>query len=798
MTADSDSGYSTTNDFTINVELNVTGTYTVEYSRTGRADETKDFTAGSATGITLRAGETATIKDIPAGTTYTVTEAAITDTAYEFVDYTGSNTGTIAANTEKTVTVNNRYTAPAVEYGTIEVSKKVNNDNSLTVPGEYEFTVKCSAGYVQDETSGTIASTEHKFTIQDNGEVIRIKVPIGDTYTITESDYSSSEYNWSVSYSDSQSVTPTDPDKPVSVKITNTFTPNSTTPGTLTVYKKVSGDTTSDILNLEYKFTVMCGDQYVQDTYGTIGPDYYAFTIKNGGKVEIGGLASDNKIYVVEEVDIDTSVLPAGYTWNKPASQSVTLDDQNGVNSGVVTITNNYTYTSPSPTTGSITFTKTFGGDVTEAEAAGDNLYFTITNASGLYLDLNGNLSSSEVRITLADMDHQSAKEWSKTIDNVPFGTYTVNEHNEEIYPAGSSTPYTFDASSVKTASTTIDNSSTSSLSGRLDLTNVYKKDNSSSSSSSSDTPTPGPTTPGQLSFTKTFGGDVTEDEAKDASIYFVITNEAGEYLNPDGTFTSTEARITLKDLDHTPGTLVWSKTFDVPDGKYTIVEHNEEIFPEGCSVPYTLEESSVISATVVVDSSSSTTSGKVDFTGIYTTGKDLDVVLSKEDIAGNEIADAVLTFTSLDGYDLSGVVVTQNNVAVTFTLSEDKTAISFTTVGTAPSIIKGLRAGTYELKEVVTPEAYLTAEAITFKLLNDGSTDCNGDIRVAGSAIIMVDQADPSYDTDVISAKRTPGSIPATGEQMSFMAFAGVMLIGMCAACFAGFAVYRKKKDTL
>ena len=743
---------------------------------------------------------------------YTVTETAngiTTTSTYELVSTTVNNkdatTDTIDTSAQSdhkaTFVFENTYRAkatPVVEYGTIIVSKKV-NDNGLKVPDEYEFTVACSDGYVQNESSGSIATTEYKFTIKDN-QKIEIKVPIGYTYTITESDCSSSEYNWSVSYSDSQSVTPTDPDKPVSVKITNTFTAKSSTPGTLTVYKAVTGDAASSLSDLEYKFTVMCGDDYVQDIYGKTGPEYYAFTIKDGGKVEIGGLDADDKTYVVKEVDVDPSVLPAGYTWNGAtySPESITLDSKNAIDSGVVTITNNYTYTSPAPTTGSITFTKTFGGDVTEAEASGDNLYFTITNSSGLYLDLNGNLSSSEVRITLADMDHPSSDVWSKTIDNVPLGTYTVNEHNEEIYPAGSSTPYTFDASSVKTASTTIDNSSTSSLSGRLDLTNVYKKDNSSSSSSSSDTPTPGPTTPGQLSFTKTFGGDVTEDEAKDASIYFVITNEAGEYLNPDGTFTSSEARITLKDLDHTDGTLIWSKTFDVPDGTYTIVEHNEEIFPEGCSVPYTLEESSVISATVVVDSSSSTTSGRVDFTGIYFTGKDLDVELCKRDIAGNEIAEAVLTFTSLDGYDLSDVVVTQNGVAVTVTLSEDKTAISFTTVDTSPSIIKGLRAGTYELKEVVTPEAYLTAEAITFKLLNDGSTDCRGDIRVAGSPIIMVDEADPYYSTDVISANRTPASVPATGEQTSAYAFAGIMLLGMCAACFAGFTVYRKKKDTL
>ncbi|MCR4558292.1 MAG: DUF5979 domain-containing protein [Saccharofermentans sp.] len=48
--------------------------------------------------------------------------------------------------------------------------------------------------------------------------------------------------------------------------------------------------------------------------------------------------------------------------------------------------------------------------------------------------------------------------------------------------------------------------------------------------------------------------------------------------------------------------------------------------------------------------------------------------------------------------------------------------------------------------------------------------------------------------DTEVISANRE--KIPATGEQMSYYAIAGVMLIGMCAAILTGLGVYRKKKD--
>ena len=175
-----------------------------------------------------------------------------------------------------------------------------------------------------------------------------------------------------------------------------------------------------------------------------------------------------------------------------------------------------------------------------------------------------------------------------------------------------------------------------------------------------------------------------------------------------------------------------------------------------------------------------------------------LKLTFEKKDELGSLIADAVLTLTSLDGFDMSGVTVTQNGKTVSFILSADKMSVSFTTVDTAPSIISGLKAGSYELKETVTPEGYLTADSITFILNDDGSFDeGGGKVTVAGSPVIMVDKADPSYKKDNNDGGDDSGtSIPATGEQMSYYAIAGVMLLGLCAAFISGFAVYQKKKS--
>ena len=137
-----------------------------------------------------------------------------------------------------------------------------------------------------------------------------------------------------------------------------------------------------------------------------------------------------------------------------------------------------------------------------------------------------------------------------------------------------------------------------------------------------------------------------------------------------------------------------------------------------------------------------------------------------------------------------------QGGEAVQSKLSEDKTAISFNTVDTSRSVLQGLLPGRYELKETVTPKAYLTADAIVFTLKFDGSICCRGKVIVAGSPIVMVDLADPNYETETFDYDNTP--MPATGEQMSIAAMMGVILLGFGVACLTGFGVYRSKKKRI
>jgi len=182
------------------------------------------------------------------------------------------------------------------------------------------------------------------------------------------------------------------------------------------------------------------------------------------------------------------------------------------------------------------------------------------------------------------------------------------------------------------------------------------------------------------------------------------------------------------------------------------------------------------------------------EVTSTPTPGTGIKVEISKQDIAGKELAQAELTITSLDGYDLSAVVVTQGGKEITFKLSADKSSISFYTVDSSRSVLHGLMAGRYELKETVTPKAYLTADAIRFTLNADGSAEYGGKVIVSGSPIIMVDEADPKYQTE--RTGNTP--MPATGEQMSYAAMLGVVLLGLGVACLTGFGVYRSKRKRI
>ncbi len=621
--------------------------------------------------------------------------------------------------------------------------------------------------------------------------------------------------------------------------------------GMLKITKKVTGSTASTGMPAEYRFTVsyIDGDDtlYVQDTAGTTGSEKHEFAVSANSSVVITGLALDVE-YKVEEVKV--TGIPSDYSCKVSYTDGGTVTLDSSSDSATVVITNNYSYKAqePAPTTGSLTITKGLNsGAPSDAKnktytfkVTGNGTTQTVTikgaNSKTIHDLVPGNYTVSEERdgisiakysVTVSGEGNveivagETAKiKITNTYEDIT-GSLTVNKALVSGAPdAAKDKEYVFTVSGPDGYSETVkikgaksatltglipgsykvtENESAAAIDG-YDLTVTGENNTSVSVQSKKNTSVTITNTyvhkMGTLCFTKTFGGDVTESEANGGDLYFIIENTdtslTERYLKADGTFTANkdEAHITLADLEKTPATngkFAFKKNFTVPVGNYKVTEENTNVYFRGTSTPITCASSSVTSS--VADVNDGTTSD-VELSDVYELDDNLKVTFNKEDEAQHLIADAELTLTSLDGYDLSSVIVTQDGKQVTVKLSADKSSISFSTVDTAPSIVSGLKAGDYELKETVTPVKYKTADAIKFTLYPDGNTKRVGDVTVSGSPIVMVDKADPNYHQ---GGNNPP--IPATGEITSAMTMIGATLMILAAACFTGLYLIRRKK---
>ena len=170
-------------------------------------------------------------------------------------------------------------------------------------------------------------------------------------------------------------------------------------------------------------------------------------------------------------------------------------------------------------------------------------------------------------------------------------------------------------------------------------------------------------------------------------------------------------------------------------------------------------------------------------------TNKDLEVTITIQDASGKPIPDTEITFTSLDGKDLSEVEVIQNGKEVTKRISDDKSSVTFITGDEGPSTIKGLDAGTYEVIEKNTSAEQTNPAKARFEIESDGSTVFNGKEREAGSQIAVEEQTGTNSKDDlsitmVLSAdrgssiNREPNPIPATGETINEMLIATAIIV--------------------
>ena len=221
---------------------------------------------------------------------------------------------------------------------------------------------------------------------------------------------------------------------------------------------------------------------------------------------------------------------------------SVTSDSKTVKSDKTSTIDLSYVYTQKN---GELTFTKTFGGDNVTAE-----------DLKNISFEVKGPNNYDQV-FFLKDIKKDDGT-YSKTLKDLEWGTYTVTENNADDVNG-----YTLVKTSTVKGETDI---TASQLIGTVNLSDTYTQKK------------------GTLTFTKTFGGGVTEEDL--SNITFTITGPKGfatQTVKLSGMTKGNDGKYT-----YTLDNLEW--------GTYTVKETNSSV--NG----YTLDKTSHIEDGVTVD----------------------------------------------------------------------------------------------------------------------------------------------------------------------------------------------------
>ena len=298
--ANGDYGYDEDMEFTVNVTIMANDTYDVTTSD-GTSKVT--FASGTPQSFTIKAGETISIFGIDPDVEYVVTETAPDDDAYSQNGDIVNGTGTIPMNSSVTATVNNKYTAPT---GSIKVLKALEGSYVTSgKPAQYEFYVKCGEKFVKTETTGySLVDSEETatvFTVSEGDEGTTVSgLELGKTYSVVEKDVEglNAGYSCEASYSADAIELKADNKDSASVTITNTFTYNEPSTGSIEITKAQSDGSDPIPDDQLFSFTVTFDGNiatsdatidYPDATYagGTISGDTWTFSLKKGQSAKL-------------------------------------------------------------------------------------------------------------------------------------------------------------------------------------------------------------------------------------------------------------------------------------------------------------------------------------------------------------------------------------------------------------------------------------------------------------------------------------------------------------------------------
>ena len=408
-------------------------------------DTTVAVDADGETTFTLKGGETITIKGIPDGTTYEVTEASYTADGYT-VEKTGEE-GTIADGTTAEATFTNTR-----NVGGLTVTKKTVG-NGLEEPGvrtTFDITVTLTpkagvnlVGTVNGTAlpaDGTVTEGvwSKTFTLAADESVTFTGLPEGTTYTVSEEDYTAQGFvttitpqTGSIEVEDGATEAPT-----VDVTVTNTRNV-----GGLTIAKAVTGSGSSASDTFTFRFELENETVNVDGTYNIT----YSGEANQPTTLVVSGGTAQITLHGGQTAFIDGIPLGTTYTVTELASDGTdAVKDATDANGYVLTTDNGQTGTIASTEgayqasfnndrkVGSLTVTKETEGNGLEEGYPNTHETYAITvnftAPTGVTLTGTWTQGANSGNVT-ATQTFELASDESVVFTGLPAGTtYTISE----------------------------------------------------------------------------------------------------------------------------------------------------------------------------------------------------------------------------------------------------------------------------------------------------------------------------------------------------------------------------------
>ena len=432
------------------------------------------------------------------------------------------------------------------------------------------------------------------------------------------------------------------------IEITNTYSEAPTTTGNLTFTKTITGPVTEEDLR-DISFTVT-------------GPNNYSTTVslsamkQNDGSYSytLSDLAIGEYTVTENNAAITGYNNTVSYKVNGTETQKITVSENS---TSTMNITNAYT------SKGALTLTKTFSGHTVNDEDL-EKITFSITGP---------NEYSKTVKLNEFTLSEGT---YTYSLDSLTYGTYTVTETNTNV---SSNENVTVTYAVNGTASTSHEVSiSKDNTSGTVAITNSYANK------------------VGNLTFTKTIEGPVTEDDLKDIS--FTVTG-------PNNYNTT----VSLSAMKQNDGSYSYTLS-DLAIGEYTVTENNAAITGYNNTVSYKVNGTETQKITVSENSTST-----MNITNAYTSKGALTLTKTFSGHTVNDEDLEKITF-SITGPNEYSKTVKLNE----FTLSE----------GTYTYSLDSLTYGTYTVTETNTNVS--SNENVTVTYVVNGTTSTSHEVSIS------------------------------------------------------------------